>query len=247
MAHHYKMIVQYDGTKYKGWQRLKTTDMTIQQKIETVLSRLFDENVEIHGSGRTDAGVHALNQVAHFKTENFIDPKALKSDLNRYLPEDIVIKSVDPCDGDFHARFNALEKTYVYRLWLADYPPVFERNQVWDLEDKHIDLAQMQAASNLFIGKHDFKGFSTDKTKKSTTRTIYSIAFVQEADHLKIIFKGDGFLYNMVRILVGTMVEIGLGTRTIDSITEVFHTQKREKAGETAPAKGLYLESVRYE
>ena len=244
---HYKMTLSYDGTRYKGWQRLKTSEATIQQKVESVLSRIFGQDIEIHGSGRTDAGVHAKNQVAHFKSAKRIEPKLLKEDLNRFLPEDIAIKDIAFCASDFHARFNATEKTYVYTLWTADYPPVFERDFVWDMPNKRLDLYKMKQAVPFFIGKHDFKGFSTDKTKKSTTRTIYDITFEQDDTQLKIIFRGDGFLYNMVRILVGTMLEIGLGTRELSSITDIFQTQKREKAGETAPSKGLTLDSVKYE
>ena len=242
----YKMTIQYEGSKYKGWQRLKTSDQTIQYKIEQVLSRLFDEDIEIQGSGRTDAGVHARGQVASFKANRNISPNALMRDMNRYLPDDIVVTDLSIASHDFHARFHAKSKNYTYQLWVADHPPVFERNFIWHLEGKTLDLERMKCASNLLIGTHDFSGFSTDKTKKSTIRTIESIDFITEGNVIKIVFVGDGFLYNMVRIIVGTLVEIGLGTRTSDSIQKVFDTNKREFAGETAPAKGLFLMEVFY-
>lgn len=242
----YKMTIQYEGTKYKGWQRLKTSEQTIQYKIEQVLSRLFDEDIEIQGSGRTDAGVHAMGQVASFKANRNIVLSVLKHDLNRYLPEDIVVTDLIIAPDDFHARFHAKSKNYTYQLWVADHPPVFERNFTWHLEGKTLDLDRMKRAADLLVGKHDFSGFSTDKTKKSTVRTIEKIDFLIEGNFIKIVFVGDGFLYNMVRIIVGTCVEIGLGTRDFDSIQKVFDTNRREFAGETAPAKGLFLMEVFY-
>jgi tRNA pseudouridine38-40 synthase len=240
------MEIQYEGTRYKGWQRLKTTEATIQSKIETVLSRLLGESIEIHGSGRTDAGVHARKQIASFKTQSNMTADVLLHEMNQYLPEDIVITSLTVSSDTFHARFNAQRKTYVYQIWTAVHPPVFERHYVLDLEGKALNLEAMKIASRLFIGTHDFKGFSTDKTKKSTIRTIDNIAFITDGHLLKIEFSGDGFLYNMVRIIVGTLIEIGLGKRDASTIEAVFKSNKRELAGETAPAKGLILEDVFY-
>ncbi len=242
----YKMEIQYEGTRYKGWQRLKTTEATIQSKIETVLTRLLGESIEIQGSGRTDAGVHARKQFASFKTQSNMAADVMMHEMNQYLPEDIVITSLTASSDTFHARFNAQRKTYVYQIWTAVHPPVFERHYVFDLEGKSLDLEAMKIASRLFIGTHDFKGFSTDKTKKSTVRTIENIAFITDGHLLKIEFTGDGFLYNMVRIIVGTMIEIGLGKRDISSVEAVFQSNNRELAGETAPAKGLILEEVYY-
>lgn len=242
----YKMEIQYEGTRYKGWQRLKTTEVTIQSKIETVLSRLLGESIEIHGSGRTDAGVHARKQIASFKTQSNMTADVLLHEMNQYLPEDIVITSLTVSSDTFHARFNAQRKTYVYQIWTAVHPPVFERHYVLDLEGKALNLEAMKIASRLFIGTHDFKGFSTDKTKKSTIRTIDNIAFITDGHLLKIEFTGDGFLYNMVRIIVGTLIEIGLGKRDASTIEAVFKSNNRELAGETAPAKGLILEEVYY-
>ncbi len=242
----YKMEIQYEGTRYKGWQRLKTTEATIQSKIETALTRLLGESIEIQGSGRTDAGVHARKQVASFKTQSNMAVDVLLHEMNQYLPEDIVITSLRASSDTFHARFNAQRKTYVYQIWTAGHPPVFERHFVFDLEGKALNLEAMKIASRLFVGTHDFKGFSTDKTKKSTIRTIENIAFITDGHLLKIEFTGDGFLYNMVRIIVGTLIEVGLGKRDASSVEAVFQSNNRELAGETAPAKGLILEEVYY-
>ncbi|MDH8677956.1 tRNA pseudouridine(38-40) synthase TruA [Fusibacter bizertensis] len=248
----YKIILQYEGTRYKGWQRLKTTDNTIQQKLEMVLSKLMNEAIEIHGSGRTDAGVHAKGQVANFKSHMCIgDQDKIElfiREINYFLPEDIVVVSLEEVDDRFHARFMVKQKTYVYQLWLAEHPPVFERNYVYDLGSKreHLSLKLMEDAAKLFVGTHDFKGYSTDKTKKSTIRTVDEIKFIKEQNMLKIEFKGNGFLYNMVRIMVGTIIEVGLRERELSTLEKVFDTGIREYAGETAPAKGLYLESVIY-
>jgi len=242
----YKMDIQYEGSRYKGWQRLKTTDATIQTKIEAVLTRLLGESIEIQGSGRTDAGVHARKQVASFMTHHNMPSDVLWREMNHYLPEDIVITSLTATRETFHARFNALKKTYVYQIWMAPYPPVFDRHFVMDLEGKPLDIEAMKSASRLFIGTHDFKGYSTDKTKKSTVRTIEKIDFITDGHLLKIAFTGDGFLYNMVRIIVGTLMEIGLGKRDVSTIEAVFQTNNRELAGETAPAKGLILDDVYY-
>lgn len=242
----YKMEILYEGTRYKGWQRLKTTEATIQSKIETVLTRLLSEPIEIQGSGRTDAGVHARKQIASFKTQSNMSSDVLIHEMNHYLPEDIVITSLTVASDTFHARFNAQKKTYVYQIWTAMHPPVFERHFVLDLEGKSLNIEAMKIASRHFIGTHDFKGFSTDKTKKSTIRTIESIVFITEGNLLKIEFTGDGFLYNMVRIIVGTLIEIGLGKRDTSSIEAVFQSSNRELAGDTAPAQGLILDKVFY-
>jgi len=246
----YKLIIQYEGTRYKGWQRLKTTDQTIQQKIENVLSRLLGEPIEIDGSGRTDAGVHALGQVASFKvTETISNLNEFRFQMNQYLPDDIIVLEIQGENDRFHARLNAVSKTYVYQIWLAEQPPLIERNWVLNLGSKRhqLNFEKMKLASEELIGKKDFKGFSTDKTKKGTIRTIESINWEIHGDVLQIKFTGDGFLYNMVRIIVGTLLEIGFDERQVDSLNQIIVSKDRALAGETAPAHGLYLESVRYE
>lgn len=238
--------IRYEGTRYKGWQRLKQTEMTIQQKIEDTLGKILDEPIEIQGSGRTDAGVHAIHQVASFKSDTTMATTQIKETLNRFLPDDIAIIDVTSAKHDFHARFHAKEKTYLYRLWTADHPPVFERNFVTVYDGSPLSLEAMRTATEKLVGTHDYKGFSTDKTKKSTIRTVSTIEITQNGPIMEFKFTGDGFLYNMVRILVGTLIEIGNGTREIGTIDTVFETGVRMNAGETAPAKGLALLDVVY-
>ncbi|MBS7528127.1 tRNA pseudouridine(38-40) synthase TruA [Fusibacter paucivorans] len=241
----YRMTVSYDGTRYKGWQRLKQTRETIQDKIESVLSRYFDEAIVIDGAGRTDAGVHARAQVCSFSAPE-TEVVVLQQYMNRYLPEDIAVTAVTQADSRFHARFNAVSKTYAYMLWTAPYPPIFERQYVLQVAEP-IDLARMEACAAYLIGRHDFKGFCTDKTKKSTVRTIHKIVFERQEHIITCRFTGDGFLYNMVRILMGTLLEVGKGKREPESVLEVLEHLDRRYAGETAPAQGLILEVVDYE
>jgi tRNA pseudouridine38-40 synthase len=240
----YRLTICYDGTRYKGWQRLKQTRETIQDKIESVLTRLFDKAITVDGAGRTDAGVHAKAQVCSFSAPD-IETELLRQQMNRYLPDDIAVTEVMIVSDRFHARFNAVSKTYVYSLWTAQYPPVFERQYV-TLVTQPVDLARMKACADYLTGKHDFKGFCTDKTKKSTVRTLQQITFQREGDVIRCRFTGDGFLYNMVRILMGTLLEVGLGQREPESVLKVFETLDRSLAGSTAPAQGLMLESIVY-
>lgn len=239
----YKLTVAYDGTRYKGWQRLKNTEMTIQNKLELVLGKLSNVPVEIVGSGRTDAGVHAKAQVCNFKTDIVWDEDALRNALNLHLPEDITVTESKRVDDGFHSRFSAQNKTYEYRIWIAPYPPVFERKYVYVYKGQPLNIEVMKKASKQFLGSHDFRSYCSDKTKKSTVRTIQGIVFHQTDTELKISITGDGFLYNMVRIMVGTLLEIGSGSREAVVWKE---NMKREDVGETAPACGLVLESVKY-
>jgi tRNA pseudouridine38-40 synthase len=241
----YKITLCYEGTKYRGWQRLKQTPETIQGKIESVLSRIFDMPIQIDGASRTDAGVHARAQVASFTAEKR-SCEQLKQELNRFLPDDIAIVAVEHVASDFHARFHAKKKTYHYRIWKADYPPVFQRKFVTVLGGE-LSIERMQEAIPLLVGKRDFKSFCTDKTKKSTIRDLESIEINETPEEIIIAFTGTGFLYNMVRIIVGTLIEIGLGQRDIQSIEAIFKSNTRQLAGETAPANGLCLEKIYYE
>jgi len=235
----------YDGTRYKGWQRLPGTDATIQGKLETALSRILGEPVEVSGSGRTDAGVHAKGQVANFHCRSDLSTEDILTQLRRYLPEDIGIYSCREVSPRFHARLNAREKTYCYRIWNSSSPCVFQRRFVTIL-DEPLDFSAMKSAAGLLIGEHDFSAFCGNaKMKKSTVRTLRSIEILPEGDELRIKFTGDGFLYNMVRILAGTLIEVGRGTRDAASVPILFGG-KRSDAGFLAPAQGLCLEEVRY-
>lgn len=241
----YKIIVSYDGTRYKGWQKQGNTDNTIQGKIEKILSKMVGEEVEIFGSGRTDAGAHAKMQVANFKINtNKIDREILEY-LNQYLPDDIAITDICEMDMRFHSRLNAKSKTYLYRINYTGIPNVFEKNFAYNTK-VDLDLEKMKTASKSFLGEHDFLPFcSNKKTKKSTVRKIYSIDIIKENGEIKFYITGNGFLYNMVRIIVGTLFEIGLGKRE-DNIQEIFEKNSRENAGITMPPCGLCLMEVVY-
>ncbi len=240
-----RLDICYDGTRYRGWQRLAGRDDTIQGKLESCLSRILGEEIEISGSGRTDAGVHANHQIANFHCESTMPAQELLEQLRRYLPEDIGIHSCKDASARFHARLNAKEKTYQYRIWNSDAPCVFERRWVAVMPEK-LDLSAMEQAAELLCGEHDFSAFCGNaKIKKSTVRYIRSIELLREGNELRIRFTGNGFLHNMVRILVGTLVEVGRGDRTPESVGALFGN-KRAEAGFLAPAKGLCLEEVIY-
>ena len=235
----------YDGTRYKGWQRLPGVDNTIQGKLEQCLSRILDETIEVSGSGRTDAGVHARGQVANFHTNSTMSAGEILENLRKYLPEDIGIYSCKDCSPRFHARLNALEKTYRYRIWNSSVPCVFERRYVAIMPEK-LDVAAMETAAAYLVGEHDFSAFcGNPKFKKSTVRFIRSIVISRQGEELTIDFTGNGFLHNMVRILTGTLVEVGRGERSADSIPALFGA-KRAEAGFLAPAQGLCLMEVEY-
>ena len=240
-----RLDICYDGTRYRGWQRLANTDQTIQGKLETALSRILGENIEISGSGRTDAGVHAKGQVANFHTQSNMPCPEMLAQLRKYLPEDIGILSVKDCSDRFHARLNAKEKTYCYRIWNSESPCVFDRRYVYQLPEK-LDLEAMEKAADHLLGEHDFSAFcGNPKMKKSTVRFIRSIELRRCGEELRIYYTGNGFLQNMVRILTGTLIEVGRGERSAESIPELFGL-KRSEAGFLAPAQGLCLEEVFY-
>lgn len=242
----FKLLLSYDGSRYRGWQRLKDSDLTIQGKLEQVLSRMVNAPVEVIGSGRTDAGAHARGQVANFHCETLFSCEEIRDYLRQYLPEDIGIISVTEVEERFHSRFCALEKTYQYRIWNSDFPCVFERRFVWQMRSE-LNLEAMQEAAQLFLGSHDFLAFCSNKHfKKSSVRTISCFHVERIGPEIVFTVTGDGFLYNMVRILVGTLVEIGRGERSKEEIPGILASRVRENAGETAPAKGLCLMEVRY-
>ena len=240
-----RLDICYDGTRYKGWQRLSGTDSTIQGKIETALSRILEEPIEISGSGRTDAGVHARGQVASFHCESNMSSEEILSNLRRYLPEDIGIYSCKEVSPRFHARLNAKEKTYLYRIWNSEAPCVFERKFTAQFPEK-LDLEAMRQAAVQLCGEHDFSAFcGNPKFKKSTVRFIRSIDMQRCGHEIRIEVTGNGFLHSMVRIIVGTLIEVGRGERCVDTIPMLFG-EKRAEAGFLAPAQGLCLQEVYY-
>ena len=240
-----RLDICYDGTRYRGWQRLSGVDNTIQGKLETALSRILGEPIEISGSGRTDAGVHARGQVANFHCESDMPAGRILEELRRYLPEDIGIYSCKDCSPRFHARLNAKEKTYCYRIWNSENPCVFDRRFVAVMPEK-LDVDAMKQAAEMLTGEHDFSAFcGNPKFKKSTVRYIRAIDIRRYGDEIQLSFTGNGFLHNMVRILVGTLIEVGRGERNPRSIPELFGG-KRSDAGFLAPAQGLCLMEVMY-
>ena len=273
MIVNYKMILQYDGTRYNGWQKQGNTKNTIQGKIEEILSRYFGQEIELHGSGRTDAGVHAVGQVANFKAD-YKDVLILKNDLNSFLPEDIKIMSLDCVDNRFHARLNAVGKEYRYYISLDKKRDVFGRRYMAELScPEKLDVERMKEASKRFLGEHDFQGFSDNKSKKSTIRRIDDIEFrlynagvldnasdkkedlnlkechnfaLGDGQYIEIIFHGNGFLYHTIRLIVGTMLAVGMGEVSADIIDEIFDSRDRKKVPYMAPAEGLFLYNVKY-
>ncbi len=241
----YKLILAYDGTRYRGWQRLPG-GLTIQGKVESALSEIFNQPIEIHGSGRTDAGVHAGGQVVSFTAPEQPTERVLRR-LRHILPEDIGALELSYAPARFHARLSAVEKTYVYRIWNSEEPDVFGRRFRVQFPQA-LDLQAMREGASRLCGKHDFLAFCANKHfKKSSVRTLHRCDIIKEGSELRISMTGDGFLYHMARIMVGTLLEIGQGNAPAGRIDEIFASRSRETAGETAPAKGLCLMEVRYE
>ena len=240
-----RLDICYDGTRYRGFQRLPGTDMTIQGKLENSLSRILNSQVEISGSGRTDAGVHAKMQVVNFHCHSTMTCPEILEQLRRYLPEDIGIYSCKEASERFHARLNAKEKTYCYRIWNSENPCVFQRRFVAVMQDA-LNMEAMKAAAGQLCGEHDFSAFcGNPQFKKSTVRYIRDIRLEREGDELRIYFTGNGFIHNQVRIMVGTLIEVGRGERSAESIPDLVGG-KRAEAGLLAPAQGLCLMEVSY-
>lgn len=245
----YKMILEYDGTRYDGWQKQRNTDKTIQGKLERVLSRLEETPVEVHGSGRTDGGVHARGQVANFHLNGARDAKRLMEELNSYLPADIRVLELSEAPERFHSRLSAGLKTYRYQIWMEGKADVFRRNYFYSLGQR-LDLVQMKAAADQLTGVHDFKSFCANKKmKKSTVRELTNIRFtlLEDGRALAVDYQGSGFLQQMVRILTGTLIEVGLGKREAVGMKDILAALDRQAAGYTAPPEGLCLMEVRYE
>ena len=241
-----KLTIEYDGKRYLGWQRLGDSDKTIQGKIESVIKQMTNEDIEIIGSGRTDAGTHARGQVANFKTESVLTREEMQKFFNRYLPRDIVITKVEEVPERFHARYNAKGKQYSYYVWNSELPTVFNRSYHFHVPQT-LNFEKMEEACQKLMGKHDFIGFSAlKKSKKSTVRTIEEISIHQDGPNVQFVFVGDGFLHKMVRILTGTLLEIGMGKMTVADIDTVFENKVRQQAGETVPAQALFLDEVFY-
>ncbi|MCD8022841.1 MAG: tRNA pseudouridine(38-40) synthase TruA [Lachnospiraceae bacterium] len=244
------MILQYDGTRYNGWQRQGNTSNTIQEKLEAILENLYGEPIELTGSGRTDAGEHALHQVANYRIPRVLSRytcQEIRDYFNDYLPADIRVLSVQKMDERFHARLNATGKLYEYRIDCGEISHIFDRRYLCRVEEP-LNLQRMREAADLLTGTHDFRSFCANRQmKKSTVRTIYEISFEENDGILYIRYHGDGFLYNMVRILTGTLIEIGTGDMLPSQIPGILESTDRSLAGFTAPAQALFLVNVFYD
>ena len=245
MMKNIKIEISYDGTAYSGFQ-IQPNARTIQQELEKAIYQLTNEEIKIIGSGRTDAGVHAKRQVCNFKTTSSIPIDRWKLALNSVLPEDIVVNHAEEVSDNFHSRFGVKEKTYRYTVDNALIPDVFSRNTAWHIPYS-LDIAKMQEASRFFLGEHDYSAYASTKTEViDKQREIYHFNIWSEGQFIYFQVTGNGFLYNMVRIMVGTLVEIGSNKRDQQAIPDLLLSKSRIKAGITAPAKGLMLWNVKY-
>lgn len=242
-----RLLIQYDGTRYNGWQSQEHTEETIQGKLTRVLERMLGEEIDLQGSGRTDAGVHAAGQTANFRTKAAVSCEEILDYVNRYLPEDIAVLEAVEADPRFHSRLWALRKTYIYRIWNSPIPNVFERKYLYQVKEP-LCVERMRQAAALLEGTHDFRAFCANgRIKKSTVRTLEQIKVEQKGAELSLNFTGNGFLYHMVRILTGTLLEAGLGKRKPEEMTQILMSLNRNQAGPMAPARGLCLWKVEYE
>ena len=247
MLRNYKFILSYDGSRYYGWEHQPNTEMTIQGKLERLLARMTDKEVEVIGAGRTDAGVHAKGMVANARLDTQMTEDEIRDYMNGYLPEDICVNEVRIASDRFHSRYNALGKTYCYTCYVGNRKPVFQRKYVHILEGEP-DVEAMRRAASYLVGTHDYASFcSNPRMKKSTVRKVDLIEIEKSGSFLNLTFHGTGFLQHMVRILTGTLLEVGFGKRTPESMEELLEAKKRALAGPTAPAKGLCLIRVDYD
>ena len=245
MEKNYKLTIAYDGTRFFGWERQPDRE-TIQGKLESVLEKLCGAPVDVIGAGRTDAGVHARAMVASVRMDVKESCEEIRDYMNRYLPDAIAVREVKEAGERFHARYNAIGKTYRYTCFVGDVKPVFDRRYVTMLDYK-VDVEKMRQAAAILTGEHDFRSFcGNPRMKKSTVRLVDSITIEQNKDRIHFTFHGTGFLQNMVRILVGTMLEVGRGYWEADYVQTILDAKDRKLAGPTAPPEGLCLMKVDY-
>lgn len=243
----YRMVLQYEGTRYQGWQKQESTENTIQGKLEILLSKMLETKVEVQGAGRTDAGVHAYGQIANFHCDTEMTAQEIQDYMNQYLPADIGVIELTQTGDRFHSRLNAKGKIYRYRVLNTKVPHIFDRRYVHQVE-KELNIKEMQKAAQFLCGSHDFKAFtSTKKGKKSTERRIDEIKIEKLEDEIQFTFRGNGFLYHMIRIIMGTLLNIGSGEQKAEEIQAILESRDREKAGMLVPSKGLTLMEVLYD
>ena len=242
----YFITFSYDGSKYKGYQK-QPNERTIQGELESILTKInSNKEVYVSASGRTDAGVHAINQKAHFDLNSDIEESRLKNSLNKLLPKDIYVKTIEKVSNDFHARFDVISKEYIYKVNLGEYNPI-ECDYVYQY-NKDLDIESMKQALCFFEGTHNFKSFTkVDEEKENYNRTIIKTNIsVSDDNILTISLLGTGFMRYMVRNIVGLLIEIGEGKRKSEDVIEILKKEDRTKAGKTAPSSGLYLKNVFY-
>lgn len=240
------MIIQYDGTRYKGWQKQSENVNTVQGKLENILGNMLGEDVQLVGCGRTDAGVHALSYTANFHTNSNMSTDDMLKYLNERLPDDIALLSIKNASERFHARYNILSKTYLYRIRSNQIKNVFDRKYVHNVHEQ-LDLEKMKKCAGVLTGTHDFQSFTTLKSKtKSTIKTINYINIEEIGNIIEIEVNGNGFLWNMVRIILGTLIEAGKEKLSINDVENILNAKKRAEAGPIAPAKALFLKDVEY-
>lgn len=240
----FKLIISYDGTSFFGFQK-QIGLRTVQNELEVALSKICKDEVEVYASGRTDKGVHALGQVVHFDTTINITPNGLKRALNSSLPQDIYVKSAEIVRGDFHARFSAIKKEYLYLVDIGEYNPLLANYRCYYMY-KNLDLDKIKAACKVFIGTHDFKTFCKSENDKNTVRTIESLDCIIEEKLLTFRFVGNGFLHNQVRIITAMILEVGRGKIEIEDLVLAMDAKSRKFAPKVLTGSGLYLNEVFY-
>ncbi|MHB9946851.1 tRNA pseudouridine(38-40) synthase TruA [Clostridium botulinum] len=242
-----KLKLEYDGANYSGWQKQKNEKfITLQGTLEKAISNITKEKIEVIGASRTDSGVHARGYICNFFTNTKIPPENLQKVINNILPPDIVVLSSEEASSEFHSRFCSKGKTYEYTVLNSSKPIAIGRNYIFQFKDK-LNIDNMKMASRYFIGTHDFSAFKTKGSSiKTSVRTISKFEINKKGDFIKFIITGDGFLYNMVRIIVGTLIEIGLNKREPEYIKYVIKSKDRTKAGKCVPSSGLCLKEVFY-
>lgn len=243
-----KLTLEYDGSRYQGWQRLGKNESsnTIANKIIEVIKKMTNEDVELFCGARTEVGVHAYAQIVNFKTTSDMKLWEIKQYLNRYLPMDIAVTDIEETPERFHASLNATSKIYMYRMAIGEVPSVFERKYTYYVFKKP-DVDVMKQAALLLVGKHDFKNFSTVKKSKSTVKEIYDIDIYTDDEEIQITLHANDFLHNMARMVIGTLIDIGLGNRKKEEIEDIFNPESSVQASSPCDAKGLYLQEVLYE
>lgn len=241
-----RVLLAYDGSRFFGWQRQEGF-ASVQEALEEALESLVSARVVVHGAGRTDTGVHALGQVAHFHVETALDDDRLRHALNAHLPQGVVVRRLETCADPFHARFDARGKRYAYRVATSRFAPPFGGAYTHWTRDP-LDLAAMRDAARRFVGTHDFASLATSGSPRtSTVRTIRGLHLRARRDWFAIVVEGDGFLYNMVRTIAGTLLDVGRGKLAAAEIDAILGARDRRVAGATAPPQGLYLVSVLYD